>query len=418
MNAARKHLASLQREVAREEANRLALAPTMASGIHVAAAQASDSDDKTPRTASAQVRARLGLGGIVLAAHRGERVTCIVTMTPDLGSELNAGKLAAADDQLQGDTSGGRPDSNQDGDKDRNQLPAALNVGAFRTQEDLRQPENCENMEEQVLFFTSQGKSLRLLQQMARGGTRHLILVFPEDLGRLQMNLFLRLVRRRIAGQAHPLTVVSGNRQARILAEQLGFASAVTLDEARGVLPGKTPTPSRSSRQSLTSATFPRLPALGTDASPSAPPASPASAAAPSLPASIGPNTHLEHLLRGGYLPNPAAIPSLEEEAQRAAREEDAHRSRLIYEIADEHTPTLAQEESEEHEAQIISTILKTSHPLSAPEAPDAQPPPVPHNQTNFTQAAGASGSGQGSGTLRAEHNPDEQAPGTNNPKP
>ncbi|HEY7128007.1 MAG TPA: hypothetical protein VH540_29025 [Ktedonobacterales bacterium] len=273
-------------------------------------------------------------------------------------------------------------------------------------------------MEEQVLFFTSQGKSLRLLQQMARSSARHLILVLPEDLGRLQVNLFLRLVRRQNAGQARALTVVSGNRQARLLAEQIGFASAATLDEARGLLPGHAPTTRRPSRQPLAPAVFPRLQPLGTAASPPALPTSPGSKTSLPHPASVGPHAHLEHLLREGYLSNPAAIPSLEEEAQHAAREEDARRSRLTYEIADERTPTLAQEESEEHEAQIVSTILKTSHPLPVPEAPGAQPSALPQQQPDSTQSPEDSGQGQGSGTLHAEHRPDEQAPGTNTPKP
>lgn len=259
-------------------------------------------------------------------------------------------------------------------------------------------------MEEQVLFFTSQGKSLRLLRQMARTPARHLILVLPESLGRLQVNLFLRLVRRQRARQAGALTVVSSNRQARILAEQMGFASAATLDEARDLLPVRTAPARRRERLALAPASTTSL----------------AATTSPPEPSSISPHAHLEHLLREGYLPNPAALPSLEEEAeaQRAAREEDARRSRLTYEIADERTTTLAQEESEEHEAQIIATILKTSHPFPPPEAPDAQPPPVPQHQPDSPPSAGDSGQEQESGTLRAEQSHETQAPGTNNPKP
>lgn len=239
-------------------------------------------------------------------------------------------------------------------------------------------------MEEHILFFTSEQDCLRQLQQIAPASAGHLLLVLPEGLGRLRVNLFLRLVRRQIAGLALSLTVVSANRQARILAGQIGFASAATLDEALGVAPGASFTSRRRARQSLTPVSFPTLQPLGASEpapglpQPTLPAASAATPASPATPAFTfptlaGPGAHLERLLREGHLPNPAAIPSLEEEAQRAGQEEEARHSRLSYEISDEHTPTLAQEEAEEHEAQIISTILKTSHPLPPPEAP--QPP-------------------------------------------
>jgi hypothetical protein len=237
-------------------------------------------------------------------------------------------------------------------------------------------------MEEQIIFFTSPGQSLRLLQQMTHTSARHLLLVLPEQMSRLQVNLFLRLVRRQIAGQALLLTVVTSNRQARILAEQMGFASAATLDEAHGLAPGQAPTARHRSRHPLAPSAFPTLqPMRSSDPAHTLPqpalPTSTASTTAP-LPTPANPDTQPGHLLREGYLPNPAAIPSLEEEAQRAAREEEAQRSRLSYEIADERTPLVAQEESEEHEAQIISTILKTSRSLTPPEAPDAQEPQAP----------------------------------------
>jgi alanyl-tRNA synthetase len=139
VNAARRHLASLQREAAREEANRLASAPTMVSGIHVVAAQVSASDDKTLREMSDQIRAHLGSGVIVLAALLGERVAFTVNVTPDLVNlGLNAGKIAATVGQLLGGKGGGRPDSAQGGGKDRDQLPAALNLVAESIQESLR----------------------------------------------------------------------------------------------------------------------------------------------------------------------------------------------------------------------------------------------------------------------------------------
>lgn len=253
-------------------------------------------------------------------------------------------------------------------------------------------------MEEHILFFTTEQESLRQLQQIAPVSAGHLLLVLPEGMDRLRVSLFLRLVRRQIAGLALSLTVVSGNRQARILAEQIGFASALTLDDARGLLPGAARTSRHHAHHSLTPATFPTLQPLGTGEPPSnlprptqpdaCTPPPPAAPPASTFPTPTAPGAYLERLLREGHLPNPAAIPSLEEEAQRAAQEEEAQRSRLSYEITDAHTPTLAQQEAEEHEAQIISTILKTSHPLTPPEAPAAQQPPAPPHQADGTEHA------------------------------
>jgi alanyl-tRNA synthetase len=75
----------------------------------------------------------------VLAALLGERVAFTVNVTPDLVNlGLNAGKIAATVGQLLGGKGGGRPDSAQGGGKDRDQLPAALNLVAESIQESLR----------------------------------------------------------------------------------------------------------------------------------------------------------------------------------------------------------------------------------------------------------------------------------------
>jgi hypothetical protein len=266
-------------------------------------------------------------------------------------------------------------------------------------------------MEEQIIFFTSTAQSLRLLRQIVHTFACQLILVLPETMGRLQVSLFLRLIRRQTTGQPLILTIVSSNPQARILAEQIGFASAATLDEARGLMPDHAPTARRHSPQPPTPAAFPTLQPQQPNGPTSAlsQPASPtttASAPPPTLPTPADSTTDLSHLLREGYLPNPAAIPSLEEEAQRAAREEEERRSRLSYEIADEHTPTPAQEEAEEHEAQIISTILKTSRSLTPSKTPNIPQSTAPQQQTEGT--AHAAETQQTGGTPHHLHNPDD----------
>src|SRR5690242_946493 len=166
----------------------------------------------------------------------------------------------------------------------------------------------------------------------------------------------------------------------------MGFITAATLDDARGLAPGHAPTARRRLKQPPIPLAFPALPSAPS-ASPT--PDQPDTAAPDAAPLAEAPgrdadDTPLEELLREGRLSNPGAIPSLEEEAQHAAREEEGQRSRLNYEIADEHTPTLIQQESEDHEDCTIATIRKTSlapTPPAAPAKADPQPPPT-HPET------------------------------------
>jgi hypothetical protein len=219
---------------------------------------------------------------------------------------------------------------------------------------------------------------LQQVERLAGSGTRHLLLVLPTSLGKQQLGPLLRLVRQQLAGRAPSLCIVSESLLARLLAEQLGFASAATLDEARGLLPGQDPTTSRRPRQPLTPMAFPALQRAGSSASLPAHPGFPQPdppASQPAMRHTTRPTAHLEQLLQAGYLPNPAASPSLEEEAQRAASEETPL-ERLSYEISDPDSPSLAQQESEEHEAQIIATIRKPG--LSLPPTPAPPPPAVP----------------------------------------
>lgn len=139
--AARKQLAQFQREAAREEALRLASAPTMVSGIRVVAAQVPASDDKTLREMGDQIRSRLGSGVVVLAAPLENRVAFIVGVTPDLTKKaLNAGKIAAEVGERLGGKGGGRPESAQGGGKDLGKLPETLKAVAAIVQEHLGHP--------------------------------------------------------------------------------------------------------------------------------------------------------------------------------------------------------------------------------------------------------------------------------------
>jgi alanyl-tRNA synthetase len=139
--AARKRLAQMEREAARQEANQLASAPKMVYGIPVVAAQVSASDDRTLREMGDQIRSRLGSGVVVLGAPMESRVAFIVGITPDLTKKgLNAGKIAAAVGERLGGKGGGRPDSAQGGGKDSEKLPEALKAAVEIVQAELGLP--------------------------------------------------------------------------------------------------------------------------------------------------------------------------------------------------------------------------------------------------------------------------------------
>ncbi len=140
--AVRRRLDQMERAAARVEANQLASAPKMVSGIPVVATQVSASDEKTLREMGDQIRSRLGSGVVVLAAPLESRVAFIVGVTPDLTKRgLNAGQIATAVGERLGGKGGGRPDLAQGGGKDREKLPEALQAVEEIVQAYLKHPE-------------------------------------------------------------------------------------------------------------------------------------------------------------------------------------------------------------------------------------------------------------------------------------
>jgi hypothetical protein len=192
-------------------------------------------------------------------------------------------------------------------------------------------------MDEHIIFLTSQEQHLTLLHDLARTTARRLLLVFPEDLDRSRASLLLRLIRQQAGELALSLRVISADRQTRLLAEQIGFTTAATLDEARGLAPGRAPTSRPHAGPSSTPSPFPPLQPLEHSQpapdplAPANPPGQPVPSEHRPLPAQKLPTAisgrssqYLERLLRDGYLPNPSAIPSLEEEAQKPSAKKRA----------------------------------------------------------------------------------------------
>ena len=103
---------------------------------------------------------------------------------------------------------------------------------------------------EQVIFLHTDEESEETLSQIQKSLAQRLVLVAPAQMDRLHLSLLLRLARRYTIAQAKQLCVVSEDRLAQMLATRMGFAVASTLDEYRGLEPGRSPSFSRRRRRS------------------------------------------------------------------------------------------------------------------------------------------------------------------------
>ncbi|HLV99817.1 MAG TPA: hypothetical protein VKT82_14190 [Ktedonobacterales bacterium] len=274
---------------------------------------------------------------------------------------------------------------------------------------------------EQVIFLHADEEGEETLNQMQHSLAQRLVLVAPAHMDRLRLSLLLRLARRYLIAQAKEVYLVSEDRLAQMLAARMGFAVAATLDEYRGLTPG----PATHSRKRTTRPSarlvFPPAPPPASAAPSQQETAAPSLAGGQTAAPPEKPAANLEKMLVDGYLPNPAATPDLEEEAERAEREEY---ERLHYEIDEEQQPSRAQQEAESHEERIISRILRTSQPDLLPpdggtegQAEDDLPalPPRPAEQRTDTprppedRAARDELPGKGlEGSLRPMHTIDE----------
>ena len=85
------------------------------------------------------VRQRLGSGVVVLGTREDEKVSVVVTVSPDLTDRVDAGRLAKSLGSLVGGAGGGRSDFAQAGGKDPERLAAALAAVPDTVLDQLRQ---------------------------------------------------------------------------------------------------------------------------------------------------------------------------------------------------------------------------------------------------------------------------------------
>lgn len=218
---------------------------------------------------------------------------------------------------------------------------------------------------EQRIFFHTDEEDEEILSQVQHSQAQRLVMVVPVPMDRSRLNMLLRLIRRSAAQHTQQLYLISEDHLLRILAERMGYLVAATLDAYRDITPEVAISPRKPDKR----VSEPRSTLRPTTIPPEQ--GSPIRGQKP--------GAQLEAMLVDGYLPNPAATPSLAEEEERAEREEQ---ERLRYEIADESVSSQAEQEAEAHEARIIATILKTSAAGS-----QNAPSPAPANPSGRTQA-------------------------------
>ncbi|HEX2464401.1 MAG TPA: alanine--tRNA ligase, partial [Thermoanaerobaculia bacterium] len=113
---------------------------TTVEGVKVVAREVAPAPLGQLRSMADVLRQRLGSGVVVLGAREDEKVSVIVTVSPDLAGRLDAGRLAKSLGTLVGGAGGGRSDFAQAGGKDPERLAAALAAVPDTVLGQLREP--------------------------------------------------------------------------------------------------------------------------------------------------------------------------------------------------------------------------------------------------------------------------------------
>ncbi len=125
----RKLVLSLEKELARQEAESLLSKVIEVKGVNVLSAPVASANQQTLRDMADFIRDRLGSVIVVLGAVSGERPVFIAAVTPDLVKKgYNAGDIVKQVSQVAGGGGGGRPDFAQAGGRDRGKLDEALRL--------------------------------------------------------------------------------------------------------------------------------------------------------------------------------------------------------------------------------------------------------------------------------------------------
>jgi alanyl-tRNA synthetase len=125
----RKHTLSLERELARKEAETLLGRVEVIKGVNVLAARVSSDSQPVLREMADFLRDRLKSAIVVLGAISGERPVFIAAVTPDLVAKgYNAGDIVKQVSKVAGGGGGGKANFAQAGGKDKNKLDEALRL--------------------------------------------------------------------------------------------------------------------------------------------------------------------------------------------------------------------------------------------------------------------------------------------------
>jgi alanyl-tRNA synthetase len=116
----------LKRKLASGGGRDLASEARDVGGVRVLATRADVADPKALREVADQLRDKLRSAVIVLAGVEGDKIALVATVTSDLTSRFNAGKIVGAVAAAIGGKGGGRPDMAQGGGSQPENLDAAL----------------------------------------------------------------------------------------------------------------------------------------------------------------------------------------------------------------------------------------------------------------------------------------------------
>ncbi len=129
LDAEKKHVLSLERELAKYEAASLLERAEVIKDIKVLAVRISSDNQQVLRETADYLRDKLKSGIVVLGAVIGDRPVFIAAVTPDLVAKgYNAGDIIRQVSQVTGGGGGGKPNFAQAGGKDKNKLDEALRL--------------------------------------------------------------------------------------------------------------------------------------------------------------------------------------------------------------------------------------------------------------------------------------------------
>ena len=125
----KKYTLSLERELARKEAESLMGQVEVVKGVKVLSARVSSDSQQVLREMADFLRDSLKSGIVVLGAVSGDRPVFIATVTPDLVAKgYNAGDIVKQVSKVAGGGGGGKANFAQAGGKDKNKLDEALHL--------------------------------------------------------------------------------------------------------------------------------------------------------------------------------------------------------------------------------------------------------------------------------------------------